>query len=192
MASSAPGVARPLSGRAAFFGLKRNGQTPGLGASKRVSGHVHHLPGAVSAARQVVWLGQAGSVPNHSDLHGAGARAEHRGRLRRAAGPWLRRVLRHRWLHGGLSHLATEPAGRHLSNQLLRGDGAVIPRRRDVRHHPGRTDASPARRLPGHRHPGLRRDRPARVPEPRAMDQRLQKASTRSAARRSRGSKTAN
>jgi branched-chain amino acid transport system permease protein len=29
MASSAPGVARPLSGRAAFFGLKRNGQTPG-------------------------------------------------------------------------------------------------------------------------------------------------------------------
>src|SRR6202171_1792813 len=29
MAGSAPGVARPPSGRAAFFGLKRNGQTPG-------------------------------------------------------------------------------------------------------------------------------------------------------------------
>jgi branched-chain amino acid transport system permease protein len=29
MASSASGIARPVSGRAAFFGLKRNGQTPG-------------------------------------------------------------------------------------------------------------------------------------------------------------------
>jgi ABC-type lipoprotein export system ATPase subunit len=75
----------------------------------------------------------------------------------RPARPRLRGVLRRRRVHRGGAHhhlrlgRVGEPAPRHRP-RLGRGG------------HPGRADAASPRRLPGHRHPRLRRDRPASSP----------------------------
>ncbi len=113
----------------------------------------------------------------------AGARAQHRGRLRRAARPRLRRVfrdrrlcLRHRRLVAGdagmvelLGDLPVARPRRALSRDgrrrrafpgvVLADDAGCRGADRVFRRAVRRADAAPQGRLPGDRHPRLRRDR---------------------------------
>ena len=96
-------------------------------------------------------------------LRPAGTGPQHRGRVRRSAGPGLRGVLRaghllHRGAH--LARVARVPPGAQLLARGAHRDGD----RRPDRHHHRRPGAAAARRLPGHRDPGLRGDRPHHLP----------------------------
>ncbi len=141
-------------------------------------------------------------------LRHAGAGAEHRGRVRRPAGPWLCRVLRHRCLH--LRHPDRVPAAAGVEQLLgavpLPGSGrqdAGGDRRRQrgalhpvvldrpaagggsggvLRHPVRRADAAAARRLPRHRHAGLRRDRADRGAQLVGPDQRRRRPERRGCA----------
>ena len=125
-----------------------------------------------------------GRLHQRRRLHPAGARPEHRGRPVRPARPRLRGLLRDRRVHLRLRRVAVlqqlvpvlaDAAGR-------RGD------RRPLRDHARGADAAPARRLPGDRHPRLRRDRADHDPEPRATTPMARTASAASTPRRSAGS----
>ena len=104
---------------------------------------------------------EPGARPGRA-LRPAGSGPEHRGRLRRPAGPRLCRVLRGGRLLHRPPHLADLVA--RAGPQLL--GGPADRRRRRGRHRPlhRRAGPPPARRLPGHRDAGLRRDRPRAVP----------------------------
>ena len=104
-------------------------------------------------------------------VRAARARLEHRGRLRRTARPRLCGVFRDRVVH---VRDAGEPAVRHPHSVL----GAAVRRfgrGGAVRHFARRADVAVARRLSGDRDPRLRRDRPADVPQPLAVDRRTQR-----------------
>ena len=115
----------------------------------------------------------------------ARARAEHRRRFRRPTGPWVCRFLRHRRLHlrhsdrvpasagmervlGAVPHTGprVEDGGRDRRHQrgafhpvVLAGTATGGSVGGVLRHPVRRADAAPTRRLPRHRHIGLRRDR---------------------------------
>ena len=93
---------------------------------------------------------------HRGDLRPGGARAEHRRRLRRPARPRLRRLLRHRRLHGRGPRRPQHGTWPFLLLRPARG------RRHDgLRRHARRPDPAGARRLPRHRDARVRRDHPA-------------------------------
>ena len=107
-------------------------------------------------------------------LHDDGDRAQHGRRLRRAARPRVRRVLRCRRLHGGLVRLAAvrpgfdQPwrsgsPGRPAGNPHLDVARAACRRAADAsrRHRDRSANPAAARRLPRDRDARLRRDHPA-------------------------------
>ncbi|MCY1529688.1 hypothetical protein D9M68_648480 [compost metagenome] len=103
-----------------------------------------------------------------TDLRDPGAGPEYRGGLCRPARPGLRRLLCDRRLY----LCAAEPV---LRAGLL---GMPADRRGnvgDLRLHPRLPGAAPARRLPGHRHPGLRRDHPHPAEQHDLADRRPQR-----------------
>ena len=144
---------------------------------------VHPRPAAGDARRP------ARRLDPDPGLHHHGPRVEHRGRLRGAARPRLRGLLRHRRVRHGLAGLAAVPRRRRRQGHPHPDAGEVglrlgrpgHPRQlllrhlhrgdlhRDLGRHPRRPDAAPARRLPGHRDAGLRRDRAAHL---RELDER--------------------
>ena len=145
--------------------------------------------GAVAAVHPAVRRadGRQRLGPHHrhrAALRAARARPQHRRRLRRPARPRLRRLLCGRRLHAGPARLAA--ADRHLpgdrrrlperaARALVGGDPARRGGGRHRRRAARGTDAEAARRLPGDRHPRLRRDR-ARVPQqPRRAGQHHQR-----------------
>ena len=88
------------------------------------------------------------------------------------ARPRLHRVLRGRRLHlRAAREPALQPAPAVLGDPAHRRGGRVLLRRAA-----GRADAEAARRLPRHRHAGLRRDRPHLPQQPVAADQPHQRA----------------
>ena len=97
---------------------------------------------------------------------------QYRRRLRRPARPRLHRVLRGRRLRLRAARLAAlRPAPAVL------GDPAARRRRRvPVRRAARRADAQAARRLPGHRDAGLRRDHPHLHEQSQCADQHHQRA----------------
>ena len=99
--------------------------------------------------------------PGHRDhraLHPDGPRAEHHARPGRPAGPGLRGLLRGRRLHRRPADLDSVLG---IAHWAFWAGGPVRDRRRDaVRALPGPADPAHPRRLPGHRHAGLRRDHP--------------------------------
>ena len=149
----------------------------------------------ILAARPAVRSSTA-AAPIHAELHpGAGlrrdgARPEHRGRLRRPAGPRLRRVLRHRRLHRRLVRLGLllqrrrrrgHPRPRQRPAAKLPGHALQLPAGPGDRGDPvgGRrdadrpADAAPARRLHRDRDARVRRDhRPHRHQRRRHQDRR--------------------
>ena len=113
-------------------------------------------------------------------------RPQPRRRRRRPARPRLRRVLRDRLVRLRLRRVAVRQPDPRASTS--RPAWATPPgscsgrccssgplRRGDVRRPARGTDAAAARRLPRHRHPGVRRDRPDRVPRGGHGDQRHQR-----------------
>ena len=91
-------------------------------------------------------------------LHPAGAGTEHRRGPGRAARPRVRGVLRRGRVHDGQADHGSGVVGVDLAagghRPGLRGRGAARG-----------ADPAPTGRLPGHRHPRVRRDRPHRGPE---------------------------
>ncbi|GBD28690.1 hypothetical protein HRbin31_00711 [bacterium HR31] len=114
--------------------------------------------GPPDSRRPVRGAGAGDRGPVHP--HGTGA--EPGGRAGGSAGPRVRGVLRHRCLHRGAPDLGGRARDRPL---VLLGRG---PRGgAGVAHcggHPGDPGPGDPGRLPGHRHPGLRGDRPAAGP----------------------------
>ena len=116
----------------------------GLGAA----GHRHR--DAVHAVRRPEDDGSRRADP---DLCDAGLGPQHRGRPGGPARSRLRRLLRRRRL--------CLCAAEHAIRAGFLGRAAAGRRLRcDLRHPAGLSGAAPARRLPRHRHPGLRRDHP--------------------------------
>ena len=113
---------------------------------------------------------ERGSRRDHDRVHDDGRRTERRRRLRGAARPWLRRVLRGRRVYGGVVRLGAVRAG-DLPLRLGRrqpraardphvGLADPHPRRllhRARRNHHRPADAAPPRRLPRDRDARLRR-----------------------------------
>ena len=136
----------------------------------------------------------------HDDLRHHGHRPQHRGRVRGSARPRVRRVLRDRRLHGGVPRVAPLRGARHqpdVPRQRRAGRGrdppAVLDHRGrrghrggDIRSTPRRTDPPAPRRLPGHRDPGLRRDRAAVLQEPLERHLLAQRRPDQHPARRTR------
>ena len=116
----------------------------GLGAA----GHRHR--DAVHAVRRPEDDGSRRADP---DLRDAGLGPQHRGRPGGPARSRLRRLLRRR----RLCLCAAEHA---IRAGFLDRAAAGRRLRCDLRHPAGLSGAAPARRLPRHRHPGLRRDHP--------------------------------
>ena len=106
-------------------------------------------------------------------------RPQRRGGPDRSARPRLRRVLRRRRLHRRPADQPEQSLEQGRPRRLVqRGLGVAGVRAARDGHHsverpdPGFTDAAPSRRLPGHRHAGLRRDHPAAGRQPRRRHQR--------------------
>ena len=106
-------------------------------------------------------------------------RPQRRGRPDGPAGPRLRRVLRRRRVHrcaADQSEQPVEPDGRigvaprglGMAGLCAAGDG----HHRTDRAHSGHADTAASRRLPGHRHTGVRRDHPVAGRQPRRRHQR--------------------
>ena len=106
-------------------------------------------------------------------------RAERGRRPGRPARPRLRRLLRRRRLHRRAAHQPRQPVEQAGPDRVLQravgvavlcaaGDGDHRAGRPDPRH----ADAAPARRLPGDRHAGIRRDHPAAGRQPLRHHQR--------------------
>ncbi|CAA9535415.1 MAG: Branched-chain amino acid transport system permease protein LivM, partial [uncultured Thermomicrobiales bacterium] len=117
------------------------------------------------ARHQSPWLVHGDLCSGHP-----GDGSQHRRRVRGAARPRLRRLLRHRRLHQrlpDLAHLLLRPQRLHprVPPPLLAGADFVVLHRRLVRRVAGRADAAPAGRLPGDRHPWVRRDRADLFPQ---------------------------
>ncbi len=130
--------------------------------------------GAVRSCDPPVRLaGRPGDPGADRHLRPAGARPERRGGLRRTAGPRLHRVLRHRRLRLGnpLRRRADQDAVHRV--RLLGGVGLLDhpaggPGHQYVhRGNAGISHPEAQGRLPGHRDPGLRGDRPDRGQQPR-------------------------
>ena len=139
---------------------------------------------------QALGLQPAGRAPADRHLRPAGDGAEHRRRLRRAARPRLRRVLRHRRLHRRLSDVARvglRPSrlGPGVLPAVLAGAGRRLHRGRHLRRPARGADAAPARRLPRDRDPRLRRDRAELLPQRRRRSPAARAGSIRSPSRRS-------
>ena len=105
---------------------------------------------------------------HRADLRDAGLGAEHRGGPGGPARPRLRRVLRRR-------RLLLCPDRQPFRLELLGLPAAGGRLCRQLRHPAGLPGPAPARRLPGHRHAGLRRDHPHHPPELVARDRRAQR-----------------
>ena len=106
-------------------------------------------------------------------------RPQRRGRPGRPARPRLRRLLRRRRLHRRAAHQPGQPVEQARPDRVLqRTVGvAVVCAARDGLHRarrpdPGHADAAAARRLPGDRHAGIRRDHPADGRQPGRHHQR--------------------